>query len=331
MIDLPHGGALDAVRKLFPDAPEPWLDLSTGINPFVYPNLSVSPERLHSLPTASLMADCRDAMAGAWGADPTAIAPTPGSELVIRHLPQWVPGRRVGLADFSFADHEAAWHAAGREVVLADDPADLAGGVDVLVVVNPNNPDGRLRTRARMEDLLVRQRACGGVLIADEAFVDTCPEHSLCGLAGTPGLIVLRSAGKFFGLAGLRLGALLGDPELLARWLDFSGHWPVSGPALEIGARMYRDADWMSETRERLSHWSEQVRVALTNVSVGIVGGTGLFTLVRVENAERTWEVLARRGLYVRRFAADNRVLRIGLPPDEAALDRLMAAFRIFL
>lgn len=328
MIDLPHGGALDAVRRLFPEGPEPWLDLSTGINPFAYPDLSISPEHLRVLPTEARFAECRAAMARAWAATPSAVAPTPGSELVIRHLPLWIAGLRVGVAGFSYADHEAAWRAAGREVVLADDPAELAGEVDVLIVVNPNNPDGRLRPRTDMEALLARMRARGGTLIVDEAFIDLHPEHSLCAATGVPGLVVLRSAGKFFGVAGLRLGALLGEPDLLARWRDFSGHWSVSGPALEIGARIYRDAAWAAAMRRRLAAWSGEVRAALAAAGVGLAGGTDLYALARVDDAGRAWERLARRGIYARRFAADNRVLRIGLPADAAALERLTEALR---
>ena len=329
MTDLPHGGALDVVRRLFPEAPEPWLDLSTGINPFAYTDLSVSSESLHALPTETRLAECRAAMAAAWGTPPSAIVPTPGSELAIRHLPRWIVGHRVGMARLSYGDHAASWQDAGREVVLADDPADLAGEVDILVIVNPNNPDGRLRTRDRMRELLGRMRVNGGTLIVDEAFIDLHPEHSLSGEAGRSGLVILRSAGKFSGLAGLRLGALLGEPALLAHWRDFAGHWSVSGPALEIGARIYNDASWMAAMRQRLESWSGEVRNALAETGVGIAGGTDLFTLVRVEDAERAWECLARRGIYLRRFATDNHLLRIGLPEDAAALARLVEALSL--
>ncbi len=328
MTELSHGGALDVVRRLFPEAPEPWLDLSTGISPFAYPDLSVSAECLHALPTASLVDECRAAMGAAWGAVASAVAPTPGSELVIRQLPRWIGGRRIGLARFSYADHAAAWRESGREIVLAEDPADLADEVDVLVVVNPNNPDGRLRPRAGMEELLVRTRAHGGTLIVDEAFIDLDPAQSMSDAAGTPGLVVLRSAGKFFGLAGLRLGALLGPPELLAHWREFSGHWSVSGPALEIGTRIYGDAAWIEAARQRLQSWSREVCDALREAGAEIVGGTALFALARVADAGRTWEELARRGIYVRRFADDPGILRVGLPADAAALRRVAEAFR---
>ncbi|MCG8511600.1 MAG: aminotransferase class I/II-fold pyridoxal phosphate-dependent enzyme, partial [Rhodospirillales bacterium] len=274
---------------------------------------------------------CRAAMASAWKAKPEVLYPTAGSELAIRHLPNWIPAKKVGLAAFSYGDHVAAWRSANCELKFAEDPAALVDHVDVLVVVNPNNPDGRMQPLSVMEALLARLREKGGTLIVDEAFIDLVPEHSLCAKAGTPGLVILRSTGKFYGLAGLRLGALLAEPGLIERWREFAGCWSVSGPALEIGARIHGDAEWASNMRQKLADWAKTVRSQLNSAGIEIVGGTDLFTLVRVEDACKMWEGLARQGIYVRRFQEKPDVLRIGLPADEAALGRLMDSLRLCL
>ena len=318
--DLVHGGALDGMARAFPNAPAPWLDLSTGINPWPY-RVAVEDRDWSRLPSAALHAACRDAMARAWGAQPAAVLPVPGTELAIRLLPSLVEAREVAVIGPTYDDHAKAWRAAGRRVREVVAPSD-APGADVLVLCNPNNPDGRVFDAETLAALRGRARW----LVVDEAYADVAPGVSLAADAGTPGLVVLRSFGKFYGLAGVRLGAVLGPPDLLARLAALLGHWGVSGPALRLGAAAYADAAWREGTLARLRAASADLSERLAAGGLEVVGGTPLFTLARADDAAERWRRLAEAGVYVRRFARDPALLRFGLPPSGADADRLSAA-----
>lgn len=322
-----HGGALDRMRAAFPAAPAPWIDLSTGINPWPYPVDGVPAETFAHLPTEAARMACHTAMADAFGAHAEALVVTPGTELVIRLLPQLLPriGRIAVLAP-GYGDHAAAWRAAGREVVETADPLNAATGCDAVMLSCPNNPDGRCFAAADLAacaDDLARR---GRMLIVDEAYADCAPGQSLAGLAGRDGLVVLRSFGKFYGLAGVRLGALLGPPDLVARCGDLFGCWPVSGPALWLGAKAYGDRRWAAATRTRLAEAAADLDRLLAAAGLAVAGGTSLFRHVMVADAGRCWRQLAGAGIYVRRFGWSDSHLRFGLPATAAARARLAEA-----
>lgn len=323
--DLLHGGALDAMKRAFPDAPAPWLDLSTGINPRPWPAPPPAPASLARLPGADAWDACRTAMAEAFGADPEAVLPVPGSEIAIRLLPLVRPARRVALRPLSYGDHRRAWAAAGAALIVGDDPLG-ADEADVAVLCNPDNPDGRIEAPDRLLAARERLAARGGLLVVDEAYADLDPAGSLAGRAGAPGLVLLRSFGKFYGLGGVRLGALLGPPAIVAAMRSLIGIWGVSGHALEIGAAAYRDFGWQGATRARLARESAALDARLTAAGLEIAGGTALFRLVRAADAEGLWRHLGTQGIYVRRFADHPGLLRLGLPTDAAAGERLSAA-----
>lgn len=316
--DLLHGGALDAMRAAFPDAPTPWVDLSTGINPWSYP-VALESEAWTRLPTRAAFLACRDAMAAAWGAPPDAVLPVPGTELAIRLLPSLIKGHDVAVLGPTYDDHARAWSAAGRTVREVGDACGLAGA-DVAVLCNPNNPDGRRHDPARLLALGARW------LVVDEAYAELAPDRSLAAHAGEPGLVMLRSFGKFYGLAGLRLGAVLGPPKLLYRLSASLGSWSVSGPALRLGATAYADRAWQDTTRARLYAAAADLRDRLAASGLEIVGGTSLFILARADDAPARWLKLAEAGVYARRFARDPTLLRFGLPATSDEADRLSAS-----
>ena len=324
--DLLHGGALDHMQAAFPNAPTPWIDLSTGINPWPYPVGALPPSAWQHLPTEAAMQACRTAMAHAIGAPEASLLLAPGSELLIRLLPTVIAPRSVALLSPTYGDHARAWRASGAEVIETADPLALAGHVDALVLCNPNNPTGMVLERSHLGQALARQAARNGWLIVDEAYADLVPALSLAPLAGAGNLIILRSFGKFFGLAGLRLGALLGPPPLLGSLSHRLGVWPVSGPALAIGTQAYADLAWQSETRDRLAAARRRLDKILLDSGLWIAGGTDLFRLVRTETAPQLWHRLAEAGLYVRRFDYAPDLLRIGLPANVEAEHRLTAA-----
>ena len=321
-----HGGALDAMRRHFPDAPQPWVDLSTGINPWPWSAADAHLRQLHRLPTEADRASCMAAMAASFGAPRDAIVAAPGSELLIRLLPTVIAPQRVAILAPSYGDHAQAWRAAGCEVAEIVDPLSEAAAADAVVVCNPNNPDGRRFEPAALVDAYRQLARRGGWLIIDEAFADLEPELSLAPMGGSENLLVLRSLGKFYGLAGLRLGALLAPAAVRRTLAQRLGYWSVSAPALAMGTAAYSDRAWQRATRRRLTEAAQRLDRLLERHGCRVVGGTHLFRYVEVANGHETWTRLARRGVYVRRFPWTRRHLRIGLPADRSAAERLAAA-----
>jgi cobalamin biosynthetic protein CobC len=276
------------------------------------------------LPEQDLFAACREAMAVAFGCRAQAVLVAPGSAAVIAGLPSLLAAKRVAVMTPTYTDHARSWRAAGADVREATrfEKADA----DILVVGNPNNPDGRRHEPKALLDMAASQAKRGGWLVVDEAFADVAPELSVASAAGAPGLLVLRSFGKFYGLGGLRLGALLAPAEVLEAAAGLLGSWAVSGPALAIGARAYADKTWRNTMRVRLAEAAARFDEALGKRGVEVSGGCSLFRYVAMRDAHGTWRRLAMQGLAVRRFSWTTTHLRIGLPPDEAALARLEVA-----
>ncbi|WP_339680661.1 threonine-phosphate decarboxylase CobD [uncultured Hyphomonas sp.] len=324
--DLLHGGSLDRMREAFPYAPKPWVDLSTGINPWPYPVSPFPSDTLQHLPTQTAYHHCQSVMANAIGASSDTLVLAPGSELLIRLLPRIISPRRVVVLQPSYGDHAQVWRAAGREVIETHDPMSLANTADAVVLCNPNNPDGRLFDPSELKALRRELAKRGGWLIVDEAYAELTPDLSLAQYGGEPGLIVLRSFGKFFGLAGLRLGAMFAPDKILAEMTNLLGVWPVSGLALEVGAQAYADHAWQADMRNRLEEGRKRLDLILREVGFRHVQGTNLFRFVSCEDAHGVWQQLAKAGIYVRRFPWSEEHLRFGLPADEAAEARLRAA-----
>lgn len=317
-----HGGRLLAAARRYGIAPADWLDLSTGINPRAYPLPALPAEVWRRLPQDG---DALTAIAAGYFGCRT-LLPVAGSQAAIQALPRLrAPGRVAVLAP-TYAEHAHAWRAAGHTVYEypAEALPDIASEVDVLVLANPNNPTG---ARFSTEYLLaLRCRlAVDAWLVVDEAFMDTTPEHSLAGHCPRPGLIVLRSLGKFFGLAGARLGFVLAWPGLLERLADVLGPWAVSGPARWAAASALADQDWIAATRARLAHDSTRLAALLAAHGLPPTGGCALFQWCCTPRAAALHEALARRGILTRLFEAPAS-LRFGLPDTEADWLRLQAA-----
>ncbi|MEO0607124.1 MAG: threonine-phosphate decarboxylase CobD [Pseudomonadota bacterium] len=324
-----HGGELDRMRAAYPAAPPPWVDLSTGINPWPYPATDVSPEAHAQLPTARAYKACVEAFAGSIGAPAGSVLLSPGSELLIRLLPTVLGLKRVAILDPTYGDHAEVWHRAGCQTIETMTPLEYANDVDAVVVCNPNNPDGKRFERDALFAAHATLQTRGGYLIIDEAYADLSPDLSLAASGGRAGLIVFRSFGKFYGLAGLRLGALLAPETVRAQLSDQLGVWPISSAALEIGRRAYADEAWQSETRIALQRARKALDQLLRQHDLDISGGTDLFRFVHIEHASNVWDHLARSGIYVRKFSNLPHHLRIGLPKDPTETERLSAALSL--
>lgn len=319
---LDHGGDLSAARARFPDAPEPWIDLSTGINPRPYPVGALPDDCFGRLPAPSALRELETVAARAYDApDPQAVVAAAGAQALIQLLPRAVSGRRVGVLGPTYAEHAASWRRAGRDVALCASPEELAA-CDIAVVVNPDNPTGRIVARDQLVALARRTR-----LIVDESFADLSPQASIAREAPGINAIVLRSFGKAYGLAGLRLGFAVAPPDIVAELRAELGPWPVSGPAIEIGVRALADRAWLEFSGATLLQDAERLDALLRDAGFAIVGQTPLFRLAAHDDADAIADRLGRAGVHVRRFSEHPRWLRFGLPEDRA-WPRLEAALR---
>lgn len=318
-----HGGRLAEARRRFPRAPAPWLDLSTGINPDAYPARPASAAARARLPDPEETAALEVAAAAAFGVGAEAVLATAGAEAAIHLLAHVLAARRVGIVQPTYGGHEAAWRAAGAQVEAVDRGAlEALQGFDLVVVVNPNNPDGARVAPERLVALAQRSAARGAWLVVDEAFVEVSPELSviarLSGPEGVERLIVLRSFGKFYGLAGLRLGFLAARPDVVADLRRRQGEWPVSADAIAAGVQAYADWSWAQATRARLAADARRLDGLLERAGFEVVGGTSLFRLAAAADAPARFERLAQAGVLTRPFRDDPSRLRFGLPPDDA-------------
>jgi len=320
-----HGGALDRAIARFGGVRGDWVDLSTGINPWPYPVPAISADAWTRLPDEAALEGLAIAARGFYGAPAeAALCVAPGSQALIQLLPRLIAPISVAVMGPTYAEHARCWALAGHAVEMIDDVD--ASSAPVLVLVNPNNPDGRVWSPRQIAALAERQAVRGGLLVVDEAFAEVVPDASAMAEAGTPGLIVLRSFGKFFGLAGLRLGFAFGPTGLTQRLNAAFGPWAVAGPALEIGRIALSARAWAGATRDRLKAAARALDAILHAAGLEPVGGTDLFRLVRLADAAGLADRLGRHHILVRRFADQPDRLRFGLPPDEAALMRLRAA-----
>ncbi|CDX26134.1 Threonine-phosphate decarboxylase [Mesorhizobium plurifarium] len=265
--------------------------------------------------------------ARAYGAPSAAhVAAAPGTQILLPRVASLVrPGKALVLGP-TYAEHARAAAIAGHAVAEVGD-FDALVEADLAVLVNPNNPDGRVIEKARLLDLAARLRAKGGLLVVDEAFMDVGPiEQSLAGDGAEGGIVVLRSFGKFFGLAGVRLGFALTDP-LTAERLDAQlGPWAVAGPALEYGIRALSDANWQADMRKRLAQDAGRLDALLDRFDVPVSGGTSLFRYLSFPEASSLFSALGECGVLVRHFAERRQVLRFGLPGNDAEWQRLETA-----
>ncbi|WP_075794487.1 threonine-phosphate decarboxylase CobD [Massilia putida] len=324
---LDHGGNLRAAQQRYGGTD--WIDLSTGINPHGYPAPAPSPDAWHRLPErdpALVRAAC-----DFYGAPQ--LLPVAGSQAAIQALPRLrleVAGpASVTVAAPSYAEHAHHWSRHGHVMrqVAYGALDDAVAGSDVVVVVNPNNPTGATIAPERLLDWAEQLAARGGWLVIDEAFGDTARTLSVAGHAGRRGLVVLRSVGKFFGLAGLRLGFVGADTSLLAALDDLLGPWAVSGPAQEVAIAALRDRGWQQATQTRLARDGARMHALLAHHGIE-AHGTPLFHWWPEPRAEAFHEHMARRAIWVRLFPGAARGIRIGLPAHDTAWKRIEQALR---
>jgi L-threonine-O-3-phosphate decarboxylase len=322
---LEHGGRLlrAAQRTGIPVAQ--WLDLSTGVSPWPWPVPALPASAWHRLPEEE---DGLVDAAAAYYGTPSLLA-VAGSQAAIQTLPTLRARSRVGVIAPGYNEHAHAWQRAGHAVVAA--PADRlmadVDDLDVLVLIHPNNPGGDRFDLDTLHALHATLAARGGWLVVDEAFIDAAPEHSLCARTGSEGLVVLRSVGKFFGMAGARAGFVCAWPALLDALRERLGPWTLSGPTRSAVTRALSDRAWQDAARPRLHAASQRLATLLRAHGLPPAGGSAFFQWCRHPRAAELHAALQQQAVLTRLFDAPPS-LRFGLPPDEAGFERLDAALR---
>ena len=293
-----HGGGLDAAIRQYGGDRADWLDLSTGINPEPYPLPALAPDTWTALPDEAAFADLYASARKFWnipeGAD---IIAATGASAIIAAIPRVLHGQTVEITKPTYNEHAAAFVASGwREAATTP---------DVQVVVHPNNPDGRLWQPSELS---------APIKVIDESFCDVCPLDSLIALAAQPKTVVLKSFGKFWGLAGMRLGFAVGDPKIIAQLRALLGPWQVNGPALATGRAALDDSGWAEATRARLAKDADRLDQLMAHTGAQCIGGTTLFRLYDVADAAAFQHRLAQHRVWSRIFPYSQTWLRLGLP-----------------
>jgi cobalamin biosynthetic protein CobC len=324
---MKHGGDLTDAQAQYGADGLPWLDLSTGINPHPWPIPPLLREAGWTrLPSGADLVGLLAAARAAYGAPAKSeIVAAPGTQALIQWLPRLAGPGSVAILGPTYSEHAESWAAAGFEVLPVADLGAI-GPARHVVVVNPNNPDGRILGPG---ELVAAAETCaerGGWLTVDESFADVDPGISVLGATGALPTIVLRSFGKFYGLAGLRLGFAVAPPEIAGLLSRALGPWAVAAPAIGIGGAALRDAAWASGMRQRLKQEAGALDEVLRRAGLQVVGGTSLYRLVRHPAALALKGALAEAHIWVRAFDWSDDLLRFGLPPDAAARERLAQA-----
>ena len=317
---IAHGGDLGDVRRRHPDAPRPWIDLSTGINALPYPVGALPADAWSRLPSHEAEQTLIAAAAARYRCAPGQLVAAPGTQALIQILPRLVRRSRIAIVGPTYAEHEHNWRRHGHDVDVV--PGLDVADAEVVVLVNPDNPTGWLLPTEALRDVNA------SLVVVDEAFIDLLPnEASLAG--NLPGnAVVLRSFGKTYGLAGLRLGFAIAPAPLAARLREELGPWAVSGPALSIGAAALADDAWLRAAAARLADDGRKLDELLVSAGFTILGSTPLFRLASHPEAHEKVEDLARQGIHVRAFDQPTW-LRFGLPAGDVEFRRLSAAVQV--
>lgn len=321
---LEHGGNLAAASQHYNIPLTDWLDLSTGINPNGWPVPKSLPSDIWShlpiehdglLAAAQLYYQCENLLAVA------------GSQAAIQALPRLRKHSRVGLLAPAYAEHAHAWWQAGHMVIELDSSSinTTLPELDVLVIINPNNPTAELFSPSQLLAWHQQLAQHGGWLIVDEAFMDCTPEYSLLDKQPHEGLIVLRSIGKFFGLAGLRVGFVFATSELLDALAELLGPWPIAQASRYITKLALSDIYWQQQQQLALPQTGQRLSELLTRYNISPTARCALFQWVCTPQAEHYHQQLAQQGIFTRLFK--NPIsLRFGLPKNEADWQRLAQA-----
>lgn len=316
-----HGGQLKEAKIQFPHVVQRWIDLSTGINPYAYPFSPITPDRSTQLPSIEDEHRLRGMAALRYGVrDQRLIAMAPGTQILISLLPYTLEAQQVCVFGPTYMEHINTWqqaHIPVHQVTTLDDFMRFSTQEQTVgVLCNPNNPDGRLLNVQQMQAIIHQWGSCHNHIIVDEAFMDF-EGQTIASLLPHPALTILRSFGKAYGLAGVRLGFLLSNASYVEKVRQMLGSWAISGAALHIGLQAFKNREWILQAQDQLSKQVQQFDQLFMQHACKIVGGTHLFRLIEMQNAQDLWEYLAKHGIWVRKFDYNSQWLRFGLPQEQ--------------
>ena len=325
-----HGGSIAEIETIFGSPAQEWLDLSTAINPWPYPISSLPDSVWHRLPEVSHLMTTVDVVRS-YSQTPkeAGIIAAPGSQAVIQLLPRLIAPTSVAIIGPTYCEHQYCWNMAGHHTVIVHEPKHFDRVITdykIVIVTNPNNPTGRTIDSDTLLWVTKKMAENNGLLVVDEAFADIDPHSSMAPYAGQEALIIIRSFGKFFGLAGLRLGFAITTQELAKRLRTAFGPWAVSGPALAIAQQAYQDDLWIQNTRTHLRTAAHTLDTLLAQHRLCVIGGTSLFRLIQTPDARALFTKTCYAGIMLRGFEGHPTWLRVGLPPHSDALERLSRA-----
>jgi cobalamin biosynthetic protein CobC len=325
---MKHGGDLSEAIERFGGEESYWLDLSTGINPHPYPVPSEFPSNTwSSLPSQKSYDTLIGAARQAYSVpDHLGLVAGPGTQLLLSLLPRLLPEGPVALATPTYTSHADVWTRDGRNPVELSSIYALPADARIVLLVNPNNPDGQLVDVKSLLEIARTVTDRGGYLVVDEAFADVMPGSSLLPHIGTENILILRSFGKFFGLAGLRLGFLAGPAEVTSKLSSLLESWCLNGPALELGTRALKDGTWQKKMNRQLVDEMADLGLTLQQNMLSVFGGTPLYALAGTRHAASLHEALARRHIWTRIFDYAPTWIRFGLPGSAENLERLSSA-----
>ncbi|MFT6098855.1 MAG: cobalamin biosynthetic protein CobC [Arenicella sp.] len=349
-----HGGDLENAITRYGGAVHEWLDLSTGISPWNYPIPQFESSTWRTLPSPETQLIA--AASAYYRCLVCDIAVTPGSQLAIRLIPQLLNtalGKKmhaVAIPLIGYQEHANSWQLANHKVIRYrnfDELDTLVSDnlVSDVVVINPNNPSAERLSAAGLEKI---SSMLSGLLIVDEAFsdleVDYNQHSSLKPLHHNDNVIVLKSIGKFFGLAGARVGFAVGTHPIVHQLQTLLSPWSVAGPSMEVATLALNDRQWQRSQIKRIKLHAEQQRLAMAVIKQNEpncrIMDQSLFFSVFGENDRIVGlhEHLARMKIwarlgdpYVDPFVDHSEQLnwlRLSLAGDQ--LDRLSAALMLF-
>ncbi len=321
-----HGGQLQQASIAFNIPLAQWVDLSTGISPYCYPLPDVPIARWQRLPESL---DGLEAAANRYYGS-SFLLPMSGSQEAIQRLPLLRPSSRVGIISPAYHSHSHAWEKAHHQVIAINHSSiqNYINDLDVLIIVNPTNPSANTFSKVQLQAWHQQLHKKGGWLIIDEAFIDSTPQESIIEQTPKEGLIVLRSIGKFFGLAGIRLGFVWAEASLLHALIDKQDDWSVSNVSRWAGQLALSDTQWQNQQRQRLQQDHKRLNTILSQYYQQSIASTTLFSYCVLTNAQDEYQRLAQQGILTRLFTSPN-ALRFGLPANASEWQRLEAALPV--
>ena len=318
-LNIQHGCDIDLAIKKYGGERADWIDLSTGINRTSYPWQESVKVELRDLPSSKLLMGLEKAASRAYkvaeGADTAAVQ---GAQQIISLLPICLKNyNSVAILGPTYNEYEKAFKSSGIKAETVSEVSKLSSS-DIAIIVNPNNPTGKVIAEEILDDLSKKVR----ILIIDESF----KMFSSRRIQKFDNVIQINSLGKFFGLAGVRLGFVSGPSDFIKSVRVMLGPWPDSSVAAEIGIIALNDKTWISAMEKILLEGSNVLHEACNTKNWKLVGKTNLFHTYATSNCVEVEEQFAAHYIWIRTFDYSKSWVRLGIPTSKYEWARVRQA-----